>query len=86
MVEPSLATIATDPKMMGNGAARTVLSVINGTPAPELPDPKTTFSFRAGGSLTSAVAERTDDGKVAAFPPSNDPTHKKAKIQQERSR
>ena len=84
MVEPSLATIATDPKMMGSGAARTVLSVINNTPTPDLPDPKTTFSFRAGGSLASAAAEREDGKKDATFSPSNNPTKKNDKIQRER--
>lgn len=60
MVEPTLATIATNPKVMGSGAARTVLSVINGTPAPRLPDRERTFSFRAGGSLAPLVAEKAD--------------------------
>tara|TARA_B110000967_G_scaffold207234_1_gene256073 strand:+ start:76 stop:549 length:474 start_codon:yes stop_codon:yes gene_type:complete len=84
MVEPSLATIATDPKMMGSGAARTVLSVINNTPTPDLPDPKTTFSFRAGGSLASAAAEREDGKKAVTFSPSSNPTKKNDKIQRER--
>ena len=84
MVEPSLATIATNPKMMGSGAARTVLSVINNTPTPDLPDPKTTFSFRAGGSLASAAAEREDGKKAATFSPSSNPTKKNDKIQRER--
>lgn len=84
MVEPSLATIVTDPKMMGRGAARTVLSVINGTSAPVLPDPKLTFSFRAGGSLAFPAAERADDEKAATLSPSNNPTNKNDKIQQER--
>jgi DNA-binding LacI/PurR family transcriptional regulator len=84
MVEPSLATIATDPKMMGSGAARTVLSFINNTPTPDLPDPKTTFSFRAGGSLASAAAEREDGKKAATFSPSSNPTKKNDKIQRER--
>jgi DNA-binding LacI/PurR family transcriptional regulator len=85
MVEPSLATIVTDPKKMGSGAAKTVLSIINGTSAPDLPDPKTTFSFRAGGSLASAVAERADGEKAATLSPSNNPTRKNDKIQRERS-
>ncbi len=86
MVEPSLATIATDPKMMGSGAAKTVLSVINGTPAPALPDPKLSFSFRAGGSLAPLAAERADGEKAATLSPSNYPTKKNAKIQLERSK
>lgn len=60
MVEPTLATIVTDPKTMGSGAARTVLSIINKTPAPVLPDPEQTFSFRTGGSLAPLSAERAD--------------------------
>lgn len=60
MVEPTLATIATDPKMMGSGAARTVLSIINSTPIPTLPNPEQTFSFRTGGSLAPLTAERAD--------------------------
>ncbi len=79
MVEPSLATIVTDPKMMGSGAASTVLSVINGTPAPILPDPELTFSFRTGGSLASPVAERADGEKAATLSPSNNPTKKNHK-------
>lgn len=74
MVEPSLATIVTDPKMLGAGAGRMVLSTIDGTAPPDTPEPDQTFSFRAGGSLAPLVAESKDDGKVAAFPPSNDPT------------
>ncbi|WP_085893510.1 LacI family DNA-binding transcriptional regulator [Roseovarius litorisediminis] len=86
MVEPSLATIVTDPKMMGSGAARTVLSVIDGTPPPALPDPELSFSFRAGGSLAPPVAERADGEKAATLSPSNNPTKKNAKIQLERSK
>ena len=85
MVMPSLATIVTDPRMLGSGAGETVLSMIDGSAAPEMPSPDQTFHFRAGGSLMPLVAESEDDEKVAAFPPSNDPTYKTAKIQQERS-
>lgn len=84
MVEPSLATIVTDPRMMGSGAARTVLSVIASKQPPNLPDPKTTFSFRAGGSLASAAAERADGEKAATLSPSKNPTKKNDKIQRER--
>lgn len=76
MVEPSLATIVTDPRIMGRGAAETVLSIINGTPLPDQPDPALSFRFRAGGSLAPLGAERRDGEKVAAFSPSKDPTHK----------
>ena len=85
MVEPSLATIVTDPKLMGAGAARTVLSVINGTPAPDLPDPNLTFSFRAGGSLATSAAERVDDKRGVALSSPYNPTQKNDKNQQERS-
>ena len=86
MVEPSLATIVTNPKLMGAGAARTVLSVINGTPAPDLPDPNLTFSFRTGGSLAAPAAERVDDKRGVALSPSNNPTQKNDETQQERSK
>lgn len=84
MVEPSLATIATTPRVLGTGAGKTVLSMIDGSAPPNVPQKEQTFSFRAGGSLAPLTAEREDDGKVAAFPPSNDLTRKTAKIQQER--
>ncbi len=70
IVEPSLATIVTNPTQLGGGAGKTVLSMINGTATPEMPDPDETFSFRTGGSLSRPVAESNDGGKVAAFPPS----------------
>ncbi|MDE0344605.1 MAG: LacI family DNA-binding transcriptional regulator [Boseongicola sp.] len=79
MVMPSLATIVTDPRMLGGGAGETVLSMINGTAAPQTPSPDQTFHFRAGGSLVPLVAESKDDGKVAAFPPSSNPTRKISK-------
>ena len=86
MVEPSLATIATDPKAMGSGAARTVLSVINGDPPPDQPAPELSFSFRDGGSLAPPAAERTDGEKAATLSPSNNPPKKNAEIQLERSK
>jgi DNA-binding LacI/PurR family transcriptional regulator len=73
MVAPSLATIETDPKMLGAGASDTVLSLIDGTNPPEMPDPDQTFRFRAGGSLAPLVAESKDGEKVAALSPSDDP-------------
>jgi DNA-binding LacI/PurR family transcriptional regulator len=78
MIEPTLATIATAPRTLGAGASQTILSMINGTKPPALPCKDQTFSFRAGGSLMPLSAESKDDEKVTAFPPSNDPTHKKA--------
>ena len=64
MVEPSLATIVTNPKLMGAGAASTVLSVLNGTPAPQLPEPNSTFSFRTGGSLAKPGSRKRGRQKV----------------------
>jgi DNA-binding LacI/PurR family transcriptional regulator len=68
MVEPSLATIATEPRMLGQGAAQTVLSFINDLPLPEQPDLTLSFSFRNGGSLAPHVAENLGDDDVTAFP------------------
>ncbi len=85
MVEPSLATIQTVPRALGAGASQTILSLINGSALPTMPQEEQRFSFRAGGSLMPIDAERKDDGKVAAFPSSKDLTHKKPIIQQERS-
>lgn len=78
LVEPSLATIETMPRTLGAGASQTILSIIDGTMPPEVPLEDQRFSFRDGGSLMPLIAESEDDGKVAAFPPSNDPTHKTA--------
>ena len=86
MVEPSLATIVTDPREMGSGAARTVLSVINDDPPPNQPAPESSFSFRDGGSLAPPAAERTDGERAATLSPSHNPTKKNAKIQLERSK
>jgi DNA-binding LacI/PurR family transcriptional regulator len=85
MIEPSLATIATEPRALGAGASQTILSMIDGSTRPELPLREQTFSFRTGGSLMPLAAESKDDGKVAAFPSSDDQTHRTAKFQQERS-
>jgi len=86
MVEPSLATIETAPRELGAGASKTILSLIDGSTPPQMLKKNETFRFRAGGSLVPLSAESKDDGKVAAFPSSDDLPHKKAKIQQERSR
>lgn len=86
LVDPSLATIETAPRSLGAGAGKTILSMIDGTVPPDVPEKEQTFSFRAGGSLVPLSAERKDDGKVAAFPSSDVPTRKTAKIQQERTR
>jgi DNA-binding LacI/PurR family transcriptional regulator len=73
MVEPTLATIVTEPKLMGSGAAATVISAINGQTLPDLQDPSLSFSFRPGGTLAPCSAEKCDGGKVATFPPSRHP-------------
>ena len=86
MIEPSLATIETTPRVLGAGASNTILSMIDGSALPELPKKEQTFSFRAGGSLMPLVAESKDDEKVAAFPPSKDQTKTDTYIQQERSK
>jgi DNA-binding LacI/PurR family transcriptional regulator len=85
MIDPTLATIVTAPRKLGAGASQTILSMITGSSPPQLPLKEQTFSFRAGGSLMPLAAESKDGEKVAAFPPSDDQTYKKAKIQQERS-
>ena len=84
MVEPSLATIVTDPKLMGAGAARTVLSIIDEGPAPDLPDPNKTFSFRDGGSLASP-AEKANDERGATLSSFINPTLINDKTPKERS-
>lgn len=81
LVQPSLATIETVPRALGTGAGKTVLALINGSVAPNQLMKKQRFSFRTGGSLAPLSAESKDGGIVTAFPPSNDLTHKKAKIQ-----
>ena len=67
MVEPSLATVVTDPRMLGHGAAQTVLSVINKSELPDQPDPNFSFSFRHGGSLTHPRSDPQDAENVTAF-------------------
>jgi DNA-binding LacI/PurR family transcriptional regulator len=74
MVEPTLATIVTDPKMLGAGAGKAVLSFINKTEVLKPPPAYQTFNFRAGGSIAHLGAESSDDGKLTDFPSSFDPT------------
>ena len=73
MVEPTLATIVTQPKLMGSGAAVAVLSAIKGETIPEMRDPGLSFSFRPGGTLAPRIAESSDGGKVATLPPPRHP-------------
>lgn len=69
MVEPNLATVVTDPRAMGEGAARTVLARLAGETPPAGPDPARTFSFRQGGSLGPPAPESMDGGEAATSPP-----------------
>ncbi|TQV79268.1 LacI family DNA-binding transcriptional regulator [Denitrobaculum tricleocarpae] len=78
MMEPSLATIVTRPKLMGRGAAETVLAVLTGNPPPDPQNKSLSFNFREGGSLAPPrKAEKNDDGKVPASP-SSSPTLRKS--------
>lgn len=79
MVEPSLATIETEPKLMGSGAATMVLAKIRGEAAPALRDPSLSYRFRPGSSLALLVAEITDDGEVATLTPSHAPSRTRQK-------
>lgn len=61
LMEPPLATIATDPDAIGREAARALLEAIAGTPAPALaPLP---FTFRSGGTLGVIGGAENHDGK-----------------------
>ncbi len=73
MIEPSLATIETKPKRIGNVAAGIVLSAIKGETAPMQQAQHLSFKFRAGGSLAPQKVGKDDRGKVAAFPWSERP-------------
>ena len=79
MVEPSLATIQTSPRALGAGASQTILALIDGSEPPEKLKKYQTFSFRDGESLMPCRVESKDGGKVAPFPPFNDPTQKTAR-------
>lgn len=74
MVEPSLATIETEPKLMGSGAAATVLAKVKGEASPKLRDPSSSYRFRSGNSLAQHIAEITDDGERSALIPSRTST------------
>ncbi|MGH1480268.1 MAG: LacI family DNA-binding transcriptional regulator [Geminicoccales bacterium] len=70
MIEPSLATIETKPKRIGNVAAGIVLSAIRGETGPTLQARHLSFKFRPGGSLAPQKAGKDDQGQgeAAAFP------------------
>ena len=79
IVQPSLATIQTSPRVLGTGAGQTILALIDGSEIPEKLNKYQTFSFRDGESLMPRRVESKDGGKVAAFPPLNDPPSKTAR-------
>lgn len=70
MVEPNLATVVTNPKAMGEGAACTVLARLNASSAPRPPAADQTFHFRSGGSLGPPPPGKTDGREAATSPPS----------------
>ncbi|MEO0384365.1 MAG: LacI family DNA-binding transcriptional regulator [Pseudomonadota bacterium] len=73
MVEPTLATVQTDPEAMGVAAAETVLAALREDDQSSSCD-QTRFHFRPGGSLSRCRGDQADSGEVAASPlPS--PTH-----------
>ena len=61
MMEPALATIATDPMAMGRASADTVLSNISNTAQDAAATHAAAFVFRTGGSLGAPA-----DGKALA--------------------
>jgi DNA-binding LacI/PurR family transcriptional regulator len=65
MVEPNLATVVTDPRAMGTGAARTVLAGLAGQPAPKILESGKSFEFRAGGTLGPSSSGKADDREAA---------------------
>ena len=79
MVEPSLATIETHPKMMGSDAAALVLAKISGDAAPTLSDEGSSYRFRPGNSLASLGSKITDDGETGFIKPSHVSTKSKQK-------
>ena len=51
MVQPSLATVESNPNLMGSDAAQIVLSAVNAQAMPSPQDPRSSFRFRPGDSL-----------------------------------
>ncbi len=82
MVDPNLATIATDPAALGKGAAATVLAHLTENEPPPRPNPSQTFRFRSGGSISPPAAGQPDDGEAATSPSSHS-NPKASKILQE---
>ena len=84
MVEPSLATIATDTRDMGRLAARYVLGQLSTDaelPPPlkeevkaPLPDLTLPYHFRDGGSLHAPIRKSKDGAKAATLTPSSHKT------------
>lgn len=76
MTDPTLATIETEPKRMGQGAARSVLASLSDDDAHTRSDIEISFSFRPGGSLARRPAEKpTTEGPSPhpSSPPSPNP-------------
>lgn len=67
MVEPTLATIQTNPEAMGVAAAETVLAALRDEAHSSACD-QTGFHFRPGGSLSHRRGDQSDSGEVAASP------------------
>jgi len=72
LVDPHLATIETNPRIMGRGAVATVLARLQDRLPPGQPDPGTTFRFRPGGSLGPPDPGRTDGREAATSLPSSE--------------
>lgn len=82
MIEPTLATIVTEPSRMGENAAAWLFARIAGDHAAPLPDPALPFHFRDGGSLASRPScphgpspgnGQASGGEAATSPPSSLP-------------
>ena len=70
LIEPSLATVVTDPRAMGRGAAAALIEAIETGQAPIAPTAGLPFEFRRGGSLCPPAQDIHDAGKAATFPAS----------------
>jgi DNA-binding LacI/PurR family transcriptional regulator len=71
MVEPNLATVVTDPRSMGQGAAKALLARLTNSSAPSPPAGEQTFSFRSGGTLGPPPVGKSDGREAATSLPSS---------------
>ena len=76
MVEPSLATISTEPKILGAGAGKTVLSLIDKTSAPSPPS-QIKHSISAPAAALPTWAQKGRRWKGQHFSIVFDPTTRK---------